>query len=155
MTIVSTEPQLPLPHRVVASHPAATLFAWVELPIHADERGWLVAVESGDTLPFEIRRAYYIGGTPAGTRRGGHAHKRSLQAAVCVRGGCSFVFDDGGQRMEARLDDPARALIIPRMMWHEMFDFTEDCALIVFADTLFDEADYVRDYGDFLNMVRG
>lgn len=117
--------------------------------VRGDERGRLVAVEGVCGVPFEIRRVYYIWGTLAGVRRGNHAHLRTRQAALCLAGACSFLLDDGHSSCTLRLDRRDRALLIEPMVWHEMFDFTEDCVLLVLADTPYDESDYVRDAARF------
>ncbi|MTI12233.1 WxcM-like domain-containing protein [Sansalvadorimonas verongulae] len=119
----------------------------------ADGRGGLVALEQNQNIPFEIKRVYYIYGTPENTRRGFHAHKDLEQVAICVKGACSFLLDDGREKIECRLDSPATGLLIDRMLWHEMYDFTDDCVLMVLASGLYDEADYIRGYGQFLKAI--
>lgn len=128
---------------------------FIDLTLRSDARGWLVAVQDGSGLPFTVHRVYYVGGAPPGVRRGWHAHHRTQQAAVCVSGACSFLLDDGRSRATARLDQPHRALLVPPLLWHEMFDFTADCVLLVFADLPFDEADYIRAYPEFLSEAVG
>ena len=122
----------------------------IEFPVRGDDRGSLVAYEAATGLPFAIARAYTVFGTTVGTRRGYHAHRSLNQIAVAVAGACSMLIDDGAIRGELRLDRPDRALTIPPMVWHEMFDFTPDCVLLVLADAAYAEVDYVRRYDDFL-----
>ena len=118
-----------------------------------DGRGSLVALEQNRNIPFDIKRVYYIYGTPENVRRGFHAHKELEQVAVCVRGACSFLLDNGNEKVEYRLDSPNSGLYISSMIWREMFEFTEDCVLMVLASDLYDEDDYVRDYKQFSAMV--
>ena len=120
-----------------------------------DERGSLIAVESNQNIPFAIARTYYIFGTKPGVERGFHAHKALQQVAVAVRGSCIMSFDDGYEKAHVVLDDPARSVLIPPMVWHEMRDFSEDCVLLVFADQHYDESDYIRQYENFLHAVKG
>ena len=111
--------------------------------------GRLTVVEGGRDLPFAIARVYYFSGVAVDERRGFHAHKTLQQAAVCARGSCKFLLDDGASRREVVLDSPTRALFIAPMVWHELYDFSPDCLLSVFADAPYDEADYIRDYAAF------
>ncbi|WP_276807933.1 sugar 3,4-ketoisomerase [Castellaniella defragrans] len=129
------------------------LVEWVDFPPLGDERGSLVALEGQKTVPFAIRRVYYLFGTKEGVSRGFHAHRNLLQVAVCVTGSCRMVLDDGRSREEAVLDSPTRGLFIPNMVWREMHDFTPDCVLLVLASEHYDEADYIRHYDLFLEAV--
>ena len=124
------------------------------LPVRSDERGSLVALEAGAPLPFELKRAYYIFGTPAGAERGFHAHRALIQWAMCLAGACTITVDDGSERADVRLDTPGKALEIGAMVWHEMRDFTPDAVLLLVADAPYDECDYVRDYDEFLRLAR-
>lgn len=122
----------------------------VPLTVRGDQRGSLVAIEGRKDVPFEIARVYYVFGTKPGTDRGLHAHRKLRQVAVAVSGGCTMVLDNGLNRQKVRLEDPSTAVTIPPMIWHEMTDFTADCVLMVLADDLYDESDYIRDYELFL-----
>lgn len=122
----------------------------IEFQTLGDSRGSLVALETGNQVPFDIKRAYYIFDTKSGVRRGFHAHKKLQQVAVCVQGACSFLLDDGSDQVTVRLDHPSKGLYIGAMLWREMFDFTEDCVLLVLADEVYDESDYIRSHADFL-----
>lgn len=126
----------------------------ISLPVRGDDRGSLIALEAATGVPFDIRRVYYIFGTARGVARGMHAHRLLRQWAVCVAGACTFMLDDGQCREEIRLDAPDLALEIGPLVWHEMSDFTPGAVLMVLADAPYDEADYIRDYHDFLEMVR-
>ena len=123
------------------------------LQTHGDERGSLVALEDGKNVLFPIRRVYYLYGTKPGVRRGLHAHKTLNQMAIAVRGACMFHLDDGRHTVDFVLNDPARGLLLPPLIWHEMYDFSEDCVLMVLADAHYDESDYIRSHDDFLSLV--
>jgi dTDP-4-dehydrorhamnose 3,5-epimerase-like enzyme len=125
----------------------------LDLQRRGDARGWLVAIQDGSGLPFPITRVYYVGGVPPNTRRGAHAHHRTHQAAICVAGACTFLLDNGRSKATLRLDTPNRGVLLPPMLWHEMYDFTADCVLLVLADLPYDEADYIRSYDVFLREV--
>ena len=118
-----------------------------------DERGSLVALEGNKSVPFDIKRVYYIFGTKEGVSRGFHAHQNLKQVAVCVTGSCRFVLDNGKQREEVVLDKSTTGLLIEDLTWREMHDFSPDCVLMVLASEYYDESDYIRDYEEFLKIV--
>ena len=119
-----------------------------------DERGSLVALEGNNkSVPFDIKRVYYIFGTKEGVSRGFHAHRNLKQVAVCVTGSCRFVLDNGKQREEIVLDKSTIGLLINDLTWREMYDFSPDCVLMVLASEHYDESDYIRDYQEFLKAV--
>lgn len=120
-----------------------------------DERGSLIALEGGKTVPFEIARIYYIFDTKSDVSRGFHAHRELRQWAVSVGGACTIILDDGRAKCEVRLDKPNVALEIGPFVWHEMYDFSPGCVLLLIASDHYDEADYIRDYGEFRALVRG
>ena len=127
-----------------------SLVQWINFPSLGDERGSLVALEGAKTVPFEVKRVYYIFGTQPGVARGFHAHRNLRQIAVCVTGKCRMVLDDGEKREEAWLDSPNKGLVINEMVWHEMHDFSSDCVLLVLASEHYDEGDYIRLYSNFV-----
>lgn len=131
-----------------------SLIQWVDFPPLGDDRGSLVALEAGKTVPFDIKRVYYIFGTQSGVARGFHAHKNLKQVAVCVTGKCRMILDDGVTREEAWLDSPIKGLLISDLVWREMHEFSEDCVLLVLASEHYDEADYIRSYDEFLLEVK-
>lgn len=125
----------------------------IPLQVHGDERGSLVALEQNKNIPFQIKRVYYMFDTLNGVRRGYHAHKILRQIAIAVRGSCKMLFDDGREKEVVILDNPAIGFIIDPMIWHEMYDYSEDCILMVLADDFYDESDYIRNYADFLRAI--
>ncbi|MBY0444404.1 MAG: FdtA/QdtA family cupin domain-containing protein [Burkholderiales bacterium] len=122
----------------------------IQLQKHGDERGSLVALEEEKNIPFPIKRVYYLFGTKEGVRRGFHAHKKLKQVAIALRGSCRFLLDDGKEKIELLLDNPAQGLLIESCVWREMYDFSEDCVLMVLADNHYDESDYIRNYEEFI-----
>lgn len=125
----------------------------VGLQVLGDERGGLVVAEAQKTVPFEIKRVYWIHGTLDGVERGFHAHKELRQLAVAVSGACEMVLDDGEQSEVVLLNSPAEGVLIRPGVWHYMRNFTEDCVLLVFADAHYNESDYIRDYHDFISAM--
>ncbi|EGD4975944.1 WxcM-like domain-containing protein [Escherichia coli] len=126
----------------------------IPLQAHGDERGSLIALEEENNIPFEIKRVYYMFNTTQGVRRGLHAHRKLKQIAIAVRGSCRFVLDDGRERVEILLDNPCQGLLIDSCIWREMYDFSKDCVLMVLADSHYDENDYIRNYEEFLEVIR-
>ncbi|MEQ5075473.1 FdtA/QdtA family cupin domain-containing protein [Providencia alcalifaciens] len=125
----------------------------IEFKKLGDDRGSLISLEQHKNIPFEVKRIYYIFGTKEGVSRGFHAHKNLEQVAICVKGSCRFLLDDGKNKEEIVLDDPSIGLYISNVTWREMHDFSEDCVLIVLASELYDESDYIRNYQDFQNQT--
>lgn len=122
----------------------------IQLQQHGDSRGMLIALEQDRNVPFEIRRVYYLFATGNDVHRGQHAHRHLNQLAVSVRGSVTFLLDDGSGPVEVVLNDPSQGLLLGRMVWRELYDFSEDCVLMVLADQLYDPADYITNYDDFL-----
>jgi len=127
-------------------------FKTVSFKCIGDDRGSLVALEANKSVPFNIKRVYYIYSTKDGVSRGFHAHQTLKQVAVCVRGSCRFVLDDGKQKTHILLDDATKGLLIEDLIWREMYDFSHDCVLMVLASEYYDESDYIRDYDEFLKI---
>lgn len=123
-------------------------------PPHGDHRGQLVAIEEMADIPFDVKRVYYIYDTLPGVRRGFHAHHDLEQALICVHGSCKIHLDNGYETAEVLLDKPSEGLYISKDMWREMYDFSDDAVLLVLASRHYDEADYIRDYNEFLKLVR-
>lgn len=131
-----------------------SLIQWIHFPPLGDERGSLVALETGKTVPFDIKRVYYIFATQKDVARGFHAHKDLKQIVVCVTGKCRMILDDSKVRQEIWLDSPTKGLLISDLVWREMHDFSQDCVLLVLASAHYDESDYIRDYEDFIKIAR-
>ncbi|OLQ86636.1 dTDP-6-deoxy-3,4-keto-hexulose isomerase [Vibrio ponticus] len=125
----------------------------IDFPNFTDERGTLVALESCKTIPFDIKRVYYLFDLKNGISRGFHAHKETRQVAICLNGSCNILMDDGQSRKTVKLDSPNKGLLIDVFQWHEMHDFTDDCILVVLASHLYLESDYIRNYDEFLEVV--
>ena len=120
-----------------------------------DERGSLIAIEAEKSVPFPVRRVYYIFGTQEGVERGFHAHKALNQVAVVVTGSCEMVLDDGEHQTTVLMDSSEKGVLIEPKVWHYMKNFSSDCVLLVLADQHYDEADYLRDYDAFLDFKNG
>ena len=120
---------------------------------HGDERGILIALEENRNIPFDIRRCYFMYNTQPGVSRGFHAHRTLRQVLICVRGSCRILLDDGREKETVILDRPNKGLYINPGIWRVMSDFSGDAVLMVLADQLYDESDYIRNYDDFLKYA--
>ncbi|MEX8154535.1 WxcM-like domain-containing protein [Acinetobacter baumannii] len=129
-----------------------SLVKLIDLPNFGDERGGLVAIESNQSIPFDVKRLYYIFNTSQ-KPRGFHAHIDLKQVAICLKGSCRFILDNGSTKEEVVLDNPIQGLVIEGLIWREMHDFSEDCVLLVLASEHFTEQDYIRNYDEFLRVV--
>lgn len=125
----------------------------INFSILGDDRGSLIALEANKIVPFDIKRVYYIFDTKPGVSRGFHAHKQLKQVVICLAGFCRMLLDDGHNKKEILLDSPKSGLLIEGLIWREMHDFSPDCVLLVLASEYYDEADYIRNYDDFLNEL--
>jgi len=122
--------------------------------MRGDERGSLIAIEENADIPFSIKRVYYIFDTLAGVTRGLHAHRALRQVLVCVNGSCKVLLDDGMEKISVAMNKVSQGLLVDPMIWHEMYDFSSDCVLLVLASDFYDESDYIRDYGEFIGLVQ-
>lgn len=125
----------------------------ITFEIKGDERGQLISLESGKNIPFDIKRVYYIYGSKNDVRRGLHAHFNNEQAIICLNGSCKILFDNGKEKEIINLDKRSEGYLINKMIWHEMFEFTEDCIILCLSNSLYDEKDYIRDYQKFLTAI--
>lgn len=128
-----------------------SIIEWIELPNLGDDRGSLMVLESNKNVPFKVKRIYYILDAKPDVPRGFHAHKELMQLAFCIKGSCNMIMDNGIEKQQVRIDKSNIGLIIPPMVWHEMHDFSEDCVMLVLASAQYDEADYIRNYDEFMN----
>ncbi|QRN55619.1 sugar 3,4-ketoisomerase [Dyella caseinilytica] len=126
----------------------------IQLQQHGDDRGMLIALEKDRNVPFDIRRVYYMFATRGEVHRGRHAHRHLRQLVVTVRGSVTILLDDGDGPTEVQLDDPSQGLLLGRMVWRELYNFSEDCVLMVLADQFYDAADYITNYDEFLREAR-
>jgi hypothetical protein len=112
----------------------------ISLPTHCDARGKLTVIDG--VLPFPIVRAYYVYDC-GGATRGGHRHKKTRQALVCLRGFCIVDWTNGVESGSTRLENPGQLLILEPADWHLMRDFSNDAVLLVLASERFDPDDYI------------
>jgi len=112
----------------------------IDLKSFTDKRGNLTVIEK--TIPFDIRRIFYIYGVDDSSR-GGHRHKKTIQAAICIKGSCHIYNTNGSAREDFLLDRPDRCLILEPADWHNMAKFSPDAILMILASEYFDHNDYI------------
>lgn len=126
----------------------------VELPRISSPSGSLTPVYGSVTLPFEIRRVYYLYDIPGGEARGGHAHRGLHQLIVAASGSFDVLLDDGTNRRVVHLNRPYYGLYLTNMIWRELLNFSSGGICLVLASELYDESDYYRDYELFRKDVQ-
>ena len=124
------------------------------LPHFSDLRGELAPLDFADNLPFKPVRTFLVYGVPSDKVRGEHAHRLCHQFLVAAHGRLSVVVDDGQGRKEVSLADPSIGLYLPPRVWGIQYKFQPDTVLLVMASHPYDAGDYIRDYSDFLAMVK-
>lgn len=128
---------------VPASHSRGTI---LQLPRIRDARGTLSFIEFRRHLPFPIRRAYWIYDVPGGESRGGRAGRTTDEFLVALSGSFDVHLDDGESVQVVSLNRSYFGVLVPRMIWRRLENFSTNAVCLVLASTAFDEADYVRDY---------
>ena len=118
------------------------------------DRGNLTVVQSLETVPFDIKRVFYLYDIPGGEARGAHAHKECHQFLVAASGSFEVVLDDGHEQRTVYLNRPFKGLHIPPGIWAAEQEFSSGAVCLVLASDLYDADDYIRDYQDYLVFVR-
>lgn len=117
---------------------------------HSDRKGNLIVIENGKTLPFDVKRVYYLYDVPGGESRGSHAHRELEQFIVAASGAFRVTLDDGVSKRSFVLNRPYQGLHVRPGMWGELDDFSSGAVCVVMASEEYREDDYIYDYDDFL-----
>lgn len=126
----------------------------INFTVRGNYEGNLVPIEGEIDIPFDIKRVYYIWGTLPHFVRGKHAHRHLEQVIICISGCCDFILDDGKTKEDIHLCSGNQGLYIKGNIWREFTNFSPDCVILVLASKHYDEADYIRDYDEFLKEVQ-
>ena len=124
----------------------------LKLNTFVDSEGSLVPIESNSTIPFEIKRVFYIYGVHDQEDRGEHSHHTTEQVLICLNGQIKVLCDDGKDEKEWILDKPNQALYIPNLIWDEQTYLTSGSVLLVLTNTNYDPSDYIEDYEEFKRL---
>lgn len=119
---------------------------------HSDRRGNLTVVENGKTLPFDVKRAYYLYDVPGGESRGAHAHRNLEQLIIAASGSFTVTLDDGKCKRSFFLNRPYHGLYVKPGMWRTLEDFSSGAVCMVLASDIYDKEDYIRDYNEFVEF---
>lgn len=119
-----------------------------------DKYGHLTPIESKLDIPFEIRRIYYITKVEQGVTRGFHSHRKLHQVLICLNGSVKIRVRNPNEEEVIELNDPSVGLYVGPLIWREMFEFTEECVLLVLASEYYDEDDYIRNYDFYLEEAK-
>lgn len=126
----------------------------IELPKITDPRGNLSFIEGGQHIPFDIKRVYYLYDVPGGSDRGSHAHKNLHQFIVAMSGSFDVVLDDGTEIKRFHLNRSYYGLYVCPMMWRDLDNFSSGAVCMVLASLHYNEADYIRDYVEFMDEAK-
>ena len=126
----------------------------IDLPIVREPRGNLTFIEGGQHVPFDIQRVYYLYDVPGGANRAGHAHKGLHQLVVAMSGSFDIHLDDGFEKKTFHLNRSYYGLYICPMIWRTIDNFSSGSVCLVLASTHYEEADYYRDYPEFLSAAK-
>ena len=126
----------------------------VELDKHHHEKGNITVVENGVSVPFGIKRVYYLYDVPGGESRGGHAHKDLYQLIVAASGSFTVTLDDGKVKRTFLLNRPYQALMVVPGIWRTLDDFSSGSVCLVLASECYTEEDYIRNYDNFIEWKK-
>lgn len=135
--------------------PLSTQTYQIDFPKVYDPRGALTYVYNHEHVPFKVRRVYYLYDVPGGAERGGHAHKNLEQVVVALMGSFDLILDDGIEKKRYHLNRPYYGIYIKDLIWREMDNFSSGAICMVMASSLYEAGDYVREYAEFLELVKG
>lgn len=121
---------------------------------HSDRKGNITVVENKEDIPFEVRRTYYLYDVPGGESRGGHAHREQSQLIIAASGSFTVTLDDGKVKRTFVLNRPYQGLYIVPGIWRTLDDFSTGAVCLVLASHGYDEADYIRDYDEFIKYKK-
>jgi len=126
----------------------------INIPKILDDRGNLSVIEEESHIPFIIRRVYWIYDVPGGEFRGSHAFKNTEELIVALSGSFDVILHDGIEEKKFSLNRSYYGLFVPRMIWRKLDNFSTNSLALILASTTYDENDYIRDFDQFLNIVK-
>lgn len=127
-------------------------FELIDIPKIYDSRGSISVIEK-NTIPFDIKRVYYLYDVPSDSYRGGHAHKNQIELLVPVSGSFDVMMDNGLKKEVVTLNKPNIGLLIKQKTWRELQNFSSGSVCLVLASDIFCEDDYIRDYNEFQEFI--
>ena len=125
----------------------------ISLPKILDTRGNLSFFESGNQIPFDIKRTYWIYDVPGGEIRGGHAFKNSHEFIVALSGSFDVILNDGKKEIKISLNRSYQGLYVPNMLWRRLENFSTNSLVLIASSISYNDADYIRDYEEFKTII--
>lgn len=125
----------------------------IDIPKINNTRGNIGVIEN-DTIPFDVKRVYYLFDIPSGAKRGGHAHKKLKQVLIAISGSFDVVLKDGKSKKTITLNRPDKGLLIENNIWRELENFSSGSVCLVLASEEFSEDDYIRNYKEYLSFLK-
>ena len=117
---------------------------------HSNRKGNLTVVENGETLPFNVKRVYYLYDVPGGENRGSHAHRKLEQLIIAASGSFTVTLDDGANKRSFTLNRPYQGLYVKPGLWRDLDNFSSGAVCLVLASEVYEKEDYIRDYKEFI-----
>lgn len=125
----------------------------IKLKTFSDHRGNLTVLESLESLPYDLKRVYWMYGIPDGKTRGGHAHKENAQFILPIHGGFTITIDDGKRSVDIRFENPDTGILVKPMTWSHLHSFLPDTVVGVFASMHFTPEGYMSNYSEYLEEL--
>jgi hypothetical protein len=125
----------------------------IDIPKINNTKGNIGVIEN-DTIPFDIKRVYYLFDVPSGAKRGGHAHKKLKQVLIAISGSFDVVLKNGKSKEIITLNRPDKGLLIENYIWRELQNFSSGSVCLVLASEEFSEDDYIRSYKDYISFIK-
>ena len=127
----------------------------LEIDKHHNDKGNLSVVENGKTVPFDVKRVFYLYDVPGGESRGGHAHKEALQFVIAASGSFDITLYDGELKRTVTVNRPYMGLLIVPGIWGALDNFSSGSVCLVLTSTEYSEEEYIRDYNEFIKYKIG
>lgn len=129
-------------------------YSLITLPKIFDPRGNLTVAESMKQVPFDVRRVYWTYDVPSGESRGGHAHRQCRELIIAISGSFTVTIDNGQEKQSFHLNHPWQGLLVETGVWRTLDDFSSGAVCLVLASDSFEEADYIREYDEYLEYMK-
>ena len=129
-------------------------YALLDLESFRNKESFLVACQKGKNCPFEIKRVFYIFNVKKDAIRGQHANRETKFLMIALSGSCHIKIDNGIKQKIIVLNNPKQGLYVGKMLWKEMYNFSKDSILLVMANTLYNESEYISDYQLYQNIMK-
>lgn len=129
-------------------------YSLITLPKIFDPRGNLTVAESMKQVPFDVRRVYWTYDVPSGESRGGHAHRQCRELIIAISGSFTVTIDNGKEKQSFHLNHPWQGLLVETGVWRTLDDFSSGAVCLVLASDPFEEADYIREYDEYLEYMK-